>query len=774
MRLMALMRWLPWRWVVRRAARSQGFMDPLAVMARLRRFGQPSEVAEPIELLRAGMIFHARGLINTRVIQHNLDWIWPYWIEQQFDPHSPAFLPRAFSITHVNLTHRNWTAVGRPDCAALPIIDPRGLVTPLIDGGSVDAWVRGADGEWLIPSRLPAVDQRLDRGDDDLSVTTTAETGGLQLVSRARVVAAGDGHRLECRYTATAVAGGRLALALRPYNPEGISFIQRLDQAPGESPAAAWQWRVFDEQHVMQPARFDFDTHPDRIDTSDYESGDVAQRLAGEPADGGDGGVTPGRLDCDTGLLTAAAQFDLAPGESRSVTLSVPLPEPADPVAPASWAEALAPAAQLDVPDADFQALYDTALRTLLLHSVEDIYPGPYTYKRFWFRDAAFIIHGLFNAGLLERGRRSLARFPGRQTRATGYFHSQEGEWDSNGQALWIIARHHALTGEWPPGAERDEWLRVIRRGVQWVARKRLPTDSDRPEAGLLPAGFSAEHLGPNDYYYWDDQWAHGGLRAVAGRLRADGEPALADWVDDEAADLAASLERAYAADGERLGRPVMPASPRRRMDAGAIGSIAAGFPLQTLVADDARLLGTVGYLLDAHRVNGGFFQEMIHSGVNAYLTLHLAQVLLRAGDADGLALMDAVARLASPTGQWPEAIHPRTDGGCMGDGQHVWAAAEWVSMMRNAFVREEGDGLVLGAGVQPRWLAARTGFGFGPTPTAFGSVRVRFEPTPEGHRVDWRIDGPGPAWIRLAVPGQPPVDRAGDWRSLEMPEAPA
>ena len=34
------------------------------------------------------------------------------------------------------------------------------------------------------------------------------------------------------------------------------------------------------------------------------------------------------------------------------------------------------------------------------------------------------------------------------------------------------------------------------------------------------------------------------------------------------------------------------------------------------------------------------------------------------------LELMDTVASLASPTGQWPEAIHPRTLGGCMGDGQ--------------------------------------------------------------------------------------------------------
>jgi len=62
----------------------------------------------------------------------------------------------------------------------------------------------------------------------------------------------------------------------------------------------------------------------------------------------------------------------------------------------------------------------------------------------------------------------------------------------------------------------------------------------------------------------------------------------------------------------------------------------------------------------------------IIHSGVNCYLTLHLAQVLLRAGDARGLDQVREIARLASPTGQWPEAVHPRTSGGCMGDGHHV------------------------------------------------------------------------------------------------------
>jgi len=31
-----------------------------------------------------------------------------------------------------------------------------------------------------------------------------------------------------------------------------------------------------------------------------------------------------------------------------------------------------------------------------------------------------------------------------------------------------------------------------------------------------------------------------------------------------------------------------------------------------------------------------------------------------------------------------------------MGDGQHVWAAAEWVLMLRNMFLREEDRVLVI------------------------------------------------------------------------------
>lgn len=170
----------------------------------------------------------------------------------------------------------------------------------------------------------------------------------------------------------------------------------------------------------------------------------------------------------------------------------------------------------------------------------------------------------------------------------------------------------------------------------------------------------------------------------------------------------------------------------------------------------------TADYLHDHCLHSGGFFQNMIHSGINAYLTLHLAQVRLRADDAPAAwALMESVMKLASPTGQWPEAIHPLTLGGCMGDGQHIWAAAEWLMLVRNFFVREEGGALVIGSGIRLEWLETGEA-SFGATLTPHGPVTVRLAGGGGSVRVNvegkWRGTPPR---RELRVPGCVPLSVA-------------
>lgn len=730
------------RHLVTRIARAYGFLDPVALLARLRGFAQTSEVGEPIELLRAGVLFHARGLVNTKAIQHNLDWVWPYWVERQFNPRDPSFIPRAFSFSHINLTHRNWTAVGLPDVPYYPIVDPRGLVTPLYDGWSLDFWLLPEKGPALVPSKLPSFEQEL-RVAAGLSIRSVARWDHRQIVTEVELLVERD--EPVCRVSVRAT-GGELVVALRPYNPEGVSSVSSLELHDD-----AW---LVNGRHPVY-----FSRAPLAHRLSTYADGDVALRLH-EPMN-----VT--RVECPAAMASAAALFPAPSGAAPAIEVRVPIYDEIEPrrrpkiVRSTSWPDALAPLARLSIADAPLQRLYDLARANLVLHAPEDPYPGPYTYKRFWFRDAVFILNALLTLGGVERTRRALHKFVPRQ-RHDGYYLSQEGEWDSNGEVLWFFGRFAALTGETPPG----EWLESMARGARWIQRKRLPRDSGKPEAGLLPAGFSAEHLGPNDFYYWDDFWAVAGLRAGA-RWLGGIEPDLAQRCGEEAEEFLATIIRSFPRGPHRRFPGAVPASPHRRMDSGAVGSIVADYPLQLFPPGADAMQRTADFLWEHCRVDGGFFQDMIHSGINVYLTLHLAQVRLRAGQVEQCwEAIDTVARLASPTGQWPEAIHPRTGGGCMGDGQHIWAAAEWLLMLRNLFVREEGDALVVGAGIHPRWLAAGEAR-FGPTLTPHGPVTLRFVREPQGTRVILEAHWRGASPVReLRVPGCVPLHvPAGDAR---------
>ena len=759
--------------IVRKAARAYGIADPSLWLARIRQFSQPSEVQEPIELLRAGIHFHARGLINTKAIQHNLDWVWPYWVERQFDPADDSFLPRAFSFSHINLTHRNWTAVGLPELSLYPIVDPRGLVTPLHDGWSLDFWLSDNDSNQLVPSRVQdeRCEQSLSSG-HKLGVETTTWKNNLQLRTLTEVVVEDDQPVLKVSVTAKSDGGGNLAVAIRPYNPEGVQFIDTVESLPD-----AKGWLVNGTTKVLT------DLAADRLSTSHYDEGDLPVAELVKSFDLGREGskvlttsatespephqpkvlTTSATETCDQGMATAASVFHFD-GEQLQLTVRVPLQDELkaqgspDIFKPSvTWGDIHSEVATLSVPDFRIQSLYDGAVKTLVLLSVDDIVPGPYTYRRFWFRDACLMMNPLMSIGLIERCERMLQKFPERQQR-NGYFRSQAGEWDSNGQVLWVLNRFRRVTHR----PLTKPLMKTLDKAVQWIDDKRVSADKDVRHAGLLPAGFSAEHLGPNDFYYWDDFWAEAGVRAAADIWRDAGDDSKASRASALADEIHTAIEHSLHDIPKTKTLGGIPASPYRRLDSGAIGSMVADYPLQLTAPNDARISATVEAILKNHFYRGGFFQDMIHSGINAYLTLDIAQTLLRNGDARYRDLINAVAELASPTGQWPEAIHPRTLGGCMGDGQHGWASGEWVMMIRNCFVREERDRLMIGSGLFAEWFRQDSDIAFGPTHTPWGKLSVRVV-TPQSNPMviideHWHAAAPR---VDVRVPGFEPIENA-------------
>src|SRR5947209_392336 len=191
-------------------------------------------------------------------------------------------------------------------------------------------------------------------------------------------------------------------------------------------------------------------------------------------------------------------------------------------------------------------------------------------------------------------------------------------------------------------------------------------------------------------------------------------------------------------------------------MDSGIVGSLVACARLQLMPADDPAIAATLEHARQHFCLDRAFFQAISHTGLGTYLTLQLAFVELEAGDRRALDRLFWMLQAATPTYAWPEAIHPRLGGGCMGDGQHGWAAADFLTIVRNLLVREAAGGLDLCTLVPQEWLGRE--------------IEVHDAPTHHGtcsYALRWHGERPALLWelkprrpgspVRLRAPGLDP-----------------
>lgn len=728
-------------------------------MARADKLGKTAQI--PTELIPLAALLWARGWYNRQVLDTHRDWILPYWAVHQLEPTDPGFVARALQPVLINSAYRSWTMVGNPESKYEAIIDPRGLVTPQpnADGWSLDAWLE-VDGTVWFPSRLPNAGISQALHENLPLVQTRYEPARLRVNQQAFTVR--DDAGADWLVAAYEVENPRgeartavLYLSLRPFNPEGAALVERIEWRKGTERAELW---VNNHLAVIAPL-------PDALGSNAEPEGDVALQLAS----------LNGNMDAadDKGLVTTAAAYrlNLAPHTHRIITAAMPLaPTDAVPTAAATWLQAdalpklerafasewrklLAEGMTIRVPDEPVQNAFDackTAL--LLLHDGDSITPGPFLYHHFWFRDAAFLLNALAQLGYHDQVKQVLATWH-RYLRKDGFMLAQEGEWDSNGEALWTLEQYTRLSGDYEL-VHHQYWDML--NAAHWIDSTRQKTKSGgkaAPEYGLLPAGMSAEHLGPNDYFFWDDWWGLAGLRAAIFAANFFQNTADRDKLqfayDAFFTDVNAALARA----AERNHALWMPAAPTRHDDSAMVSNLIAAYPLQLLKADDPRVLATIDRLHEVAFVDGAFFHHVGHAGFGTYLALHLAGCELYLGRQGAWDALRFLLKNASPTWTWGETIHPITRSGGHGDGHHGWAAAEVVSFVRNALLHERDDTLVLTPLLPEDWVyetatvkveRAATYFGEVEFTLAFGErsatlvLKSKWRQPPA--RIEWRL----------------------------------
>lgn len=430
----------------------------------------------------------------------------------------------------------------------------------------------------------------------------------------------------------------------------------------------------------------------------------------------------------------------------------------------------------------------------LILADGGQIHPGPSVYDSFWVRDSS--VEGVASAlaGDLELPRRQfgvhypgvLGRGPGRigpvaEAGFIGGGHERDAhEWDGNGEALWAIGRFDRITA--PDGFGAAMFAPFVLDGARWIRDNRGPF-------GLLPSGWSAEHLGEMDRpHYWDDLWAVAGLyeaASLARRIGAREEDELWSAYDDVRRATTDSVR--WALDAQRAQghwETFIPTGPADvgRLDSTIIGAVAYFHPCRLYMGEKlgpdvdraARLtLETVW----AHFVrDGGFRHDAAWGCYGPYLTLQLAHAFLLTGDLDrsraalGWASRAARARVDRPEAPgtpWDVALSAWGEQHCypvasdfaevpgtpwyMGDMPHGWAAAELMLLVRDMLLFEaDEDGarhLYVGAGIPAAWLDG-------------GGVEVRDAPTLFGSPVGYRIARDAPArTVTIEMTRPPPAD---------------
>ncbi len=715
----------------------------LPLFRSLKHAGRPAEIAFPEELVEQGLSVLLAGLNNTLIVQGNPAWVWPWWAERQIDPDSAAFIPTGTNVIMHNLTARNWMSLGAEGSQREAMIDPAGMVTLRPYGWSFFPYLR-VDGVNFLPPRLNGTRQELLEGtlpavrtlyDARPDIEWSSECVAMRDAGRAAQESLLCTHRLRNRSERPLKLV--FGVALRPCNPLMFSPVESLRWQEG---------RLFvnDRAGLCLPER------PDRVVISNRERGDSLPH-----ADRGEAASEGRTYKAKSGVLAAAAEYDLTlhPGDSRAIpSLGVvdrgnqavfALPSRRE-LEAAREAEldrlraAETHGMQIDVPDPSLMRAWKAVKGRLHVFDDGDRFsPGAFLYHGHWFRDTAFIALGFDHAGFGDRVAPKLAEFFRRQDRR-GFFRSQNGEWDSNGQALWTFIGHIQRGGD--PALLDRHWPALM-RGARWIdAMRRKDRDSGLPHAGLLPAGFSAEHFGPNDHYYWDNLWSVAGLEKMlwAARLldRARDGDVLARSINEYRADLEASMHDAF----RRTGGEGLPCSPYRGMDSAAVGNLVGLSPLDVVSPGAEWVAGTMEHLVHNNLRDGLFLQKIIHTGLNPYLSAQFARAMLRRQDPMAFGIIESLIRHGGPTLTWPEAMHPRTLGGCMGDGDHGWAAAEFLSLTRELLVREEDGNLLLLSGTPERWFRPGARIGVTCAPTSQGTATFHVEVSDEAVRVDWNV----------------------------------
>jgi hypothetical protein len=398
------------------------------------------------------------------------------------------------------------------------------------------------------------------------------------------------------------------------------------------------------------------------------------------------------------------------------------------------WRRLFGGAIQIQLPEPKVQDTFYTSLANMALPRYPAARGGwvqavnKLQYNAFWLRDGAIIAGAFDLAGLHRLAAQDLAFFPSWQ-QPDGLFISRPQQYDGFGEALWAIGQHALRTRD---RAFAVEMLAPVQRAMTWFERERT---SD--PWGLMPASAPGDDELTSGHMTGDDFWAADGIREAIVMASLIGRRDLADrWTVDLGSfmsDLRARLAQAEATTGGWI-PPALEANGGQDW-----GNLGAAYPEPVLQPGDPAVTATLRHARSQFRE--GIATYYSGTVLHDYLAFRVFETELLRGQqravVDGL--YSELAHTTSTNAGFELGV--RRHGSRVLDADlapHGTFAAEYVALLRNMLVRENGSQIVLMSALSPRWLLPGRRLAVGHADTTRGTISYALQSLRGGAILSW------------------------------------
>ncbi len=395
---------------------------------------------------------------------------------------------------------------------------------------------------------------------------------------------------------------------------------------------------------------------------------------------------------------------------------------------------------EIDIPEEHIVNVLRSNIAYILINKDGPaLQPGSRSYENSWIRDGALISAALLRTSYPGAAKEYIEWISKKQlpsgeipcivnaktNKLTDYAKDWK-EYDASGEYVFAIADYYNFTKD---DALVEETFPSVIKALKFIEELRATMLKEEyigtPSYGILPEGHSHEgYLNNPQQSLWDDYWALKGWKDAQLLAKIANREDVIPWMKEEENNFRKCLlEDIKLLQSEKNIKYIPASIGLAEFDAISLSiALFPTFEYRYLDRDQ------INYSLNKY-YNDEFLKRLRKGAPTTYIPYEIrgAHAFLILGEGDkALEMIRYFLKDLRPKewNHWSEVVPADSSAPVyVGDMPHSWIGAIYINAVRSMFVYEENHTLILGSGIDEKWLKREDGISIKNLPTYFGKI---------------------------------------------------